>query len=696
MMTGMVIMRKSRIAVILLMAGMASWAQVTTDFTLTAYPAVSIPLGPSLEDGTPLYTVGGGFSLRGDYTLPFARFLYTGVALDLDVVPINATASALTLLSLGGQAGIQVYPIKRLGVRLAGFGGEYMGMISAGTIFNPFIGGMADLSYLISPSLSIGLGASFKYGYTPTGPAYYGLGASIGVRYHVGAGGGAGKIRIEPSLQPIFPLFYSYYDKNPAGSLSLTNNGSAPMQDMKVSFFVKQFMDQPKTCWSGGELAVGEEKKLDVYALFKDSIFAVTEATKVAGEISVGYKYFGRDMTASYPVTVTILNRNGITWDDTRKAASFVTTNDDNLRGFAASAVPDARSRGTPAVNKNFRSAMALFDALNVHGIGYLPPPNSSYAEKSENKAYVDYVQFPVQTLQVKAGDCSDISILYAALLEFTGIRTAFITMPGHIFLAFSLDMDSKTAQGTFMNTADQLILRDDGAWMPVEITLVKKGFLKAWEMGAQEWRAASANGRAGFVRPGEGWEEDDPGNTGDIVKAPVTPPDSEKVWASYSAELKAFYASDFKPRIDETLKALSAKKGDVKLLNRLGVLYARFGMYKEAQQQFEAIIKKDAMNVSALVNIGNILFLNGKADAAMSYFNRALSVSPSLSAALQGLIMAGYELARKDVVDEATSRLKAVDPGALDHLSSLGITAAAGTSRAASMDKEMTTWTDE
>ena len=48
------------------------------------------------------------------------------------------------------------------------------------------------------------------------------------------------------------------------------------------------------------------------------------------------------------------------------------------------------------------------------------------------DKNAVDFLQFPRQTLVYGAGDCDDISILYNSLLESVGIRTAFITIPGH------------------------------------------------------------------------------------------------------------------------------------------------------------------------------------------------------------------------------------------------------------------------
>ena len=148
-------------------AGAALNAQVTSDFTLTANPTVNIPMGPCLADGTPFYTLGGGVSIKGEYSLPFAQFLYTGLVLDADFLPINASTKSVTLLSLGPEIGVQFFPFPRLGLKVAGYGGYYAGMVQAGTVINPFAGGLFDISYLLNTSLSVGAGASFKYYFTP-------------------------------------------------------------------------------------------------------------------------------------------------------------------------------------------------------------------------------------------------------------------------------------------------------------------------------------------------------------------------------------------------------------------------------------------------------------------------------------------------------------------------------------------------
>jgi len=672
----------------------AADAQVTSDFSFMASPSVNIPLGPALADGTPFYSLGGGISFRGEYTPPFAQYLYTGLELDADLIPILNSQKSLTLLSAGPILGFQLYPFQRFALRVAGFGGMYAGMVEAGTSFNPFVGGLFDASYLISPSFSLGLGASFKYSFTSTSPIYEGIGINIGARYHIGAGTGMGVIKVEPDVAPIFPLFYSYYDKNDAGTLKIRNTGTAPVQNVEVSFYVKQFMDQPKPTWQGKELARGQEVSAKVYALFTDRIFQVTEETKVAGEVQVSYTYLGQEVKTSYPVSVIIRNRNAMTWSDTNKAAAFVTTNDPWVRSFTARAVPDARSaKGRQAINANFRAAMSLFDAENLLGVSYLPDP-VTFASKVAKQDAVDYLQFPAQTLEVKAGDCDDLSILYTSLLESAGIETAFITIPGHIYMAFNVDIDPRQAASVF-GGQDDLIIRDGTTWIPVEITRVKDGFLKAWQTGAQEWRNAVASRNAAFYPIRNAWATYAPANTGDIIKSQVIPPDSSKIFDAYSAELQAFFVASFQPRIKVIMDALKTKKDDPKLLNSLGVLYARFGMYPEARKQFELIVKNGGEVASALVNLGNIEYLAGKNDAAFSYFSRAIAKSPRNSAALQGVAFTGYELGKSDDVNVALATLKETDPDAAERLSGLG-SAAVGSSRAASSDKEISTWTDD
>jgi transglutaminase-like putative cysteine protease len=685
---------KAKLAIFLSMclASTFAYAQVTSDFTLTVNPMVDIPLGPNLTDGTSFYTIGGGISLKGEYSLPFAQFIYTGLVFDANFAPINASENILTLLSLGPEIGLQVFPITRLGLRIAGIGGWYAGMVTEGTAINGFAGGALDISWLVNPSLTLGVGATYKRYFTPTEAIYEGIGINLGVRYHIGAEGTRASIWVEPAVRPIFPLFYGYYDKNAAGTIMVRNTSPGPVQDVTVSFYVKQYMDAPKICWQYSQLSRDEEKDIPLFALFSNSIFGVTEQTRVAGVVEISFKYLGTESKSSYPVTVTINNRNGMVWDDTNKTAAFVTSNDPSIRSLIARVVPDARSKGKPAINSAFRSAIALFEAMRIYGVRYVPDPKA-FASKVVNTEDVDYLQFASQTLELKAGDCDDLSILYSTLLESAGIETAFITVPGHIYIAFDTGLDQAGARSTFSKPED-LIIQDGRAWLPVEITRVKDGFLKAWQTGAQEWRAGSASSVAALYPVHKAWETYSPANVGDMLKAKVGTVDSTKVYNAFAAELEKFFDADFQPRISR-LQADLKKKADPALQNKLGVLYARFGMYGEASQQFSAVVKQNGDVPSALINLGNIAYLSAKYKDAAAYYARALAKAPMSSAALQGAVLSAYELGDAASVQGALAKLKEADPAAAERLAALDASSGTtdSTRRAAAFEKEVSSW---
>jgi tetratricopeptide (TPR) repeat protein len=692
-------MKKSCFLALALCAWAASGisAQITGNFTMTATPTFNIPFGPTLSGSsdTLLYGYGYGASLRGEFAMPFHRPLSGGIVVDADFAPVKESTKTASFLGASGEIAYKLFPIQRLGLRAGVRGGFYHAMLAAESFTQPYMAGSFDIDYLINPTISFGLGASYK-AYFPLGEIYSGLGLNLGILVHLGASKGG--VKVVPSIQPIFPLFYSYYDKNPVGSIELRNASTSELKDLSVSFFVRQFMEQPKDCWSAEGLAAGAAKTVPAYALFKDSIFGVTEGTKVAGEVIVSYSYLGREVKESFPVTVVVNNRNGMTWDDTRKAAAFVTSMDPGVRSFALPIAAMARTRGSQAVSTNFRIAMAVFDALKIHGIGYVSDPAAPFETKAANKEAVDYLQFPVQTLTYRGGDCDDLSILYAALLESAGIGTAFLTIPGHIYVAFDLGMGVQEAKGFFRDSAS-LISREGEAWLQVEVTRVQDGFLKAYQTGIQEWASAASKDEAAFFPIREAWQQYAPANTGSLVKDIPAAPDAKIAGEAYDAELQRFYIAEYKPRID-AVQAEIAKGGEVsKLRNRLGVLYARFGMMAEAKREFDFVAgvkgQGGAILASALINLGNISYLGSKYAEAFDYYGRALAITPDSAVATLGYMRAGFELGKAAETNAAMKTLRTLDPPSAAKYAYMG-DEGYSLGRAASAEKEITSWSDE
>jgi len=680
------------LAIVFLVLGTLVCAQVTSDFSLLVNPTLNIPLGPN-EGGTPFYSIGGGLSLKGEYNFPFFPYMYGGVALDVDFNPILNAGKALIVLAGGPEIGFRYSPFPRFNIKAFGYGGMYFGTAAGGSVFNPFVAGGADLSFLLNPSMNIGIGATYKYHFLPEDYLYQGIGVNIGVSYNIGASKRRAEIQITPQIQQIFPLFFTYYDKNPAGNLILKNNEREKIEDLKVSFYVKQFMDQPKLSAEIEQLQRGEELEIPVYALFTDEIFSVTEGLKVAGEIQLDYRYLGIERVDSVPVTVTINNRNAMTWDDDRKAAAFVTAKDELVLGFAKQVASLVSNEGSTAINSNFRSALALFEFLSRYGIGYVVDPVTPYSELSENKEAIDFIQFPAQTLAFKAGDCDDIAILYSAMLEAIGVRTAFITAPGHIYMAFAVGMDPEQARKTFLKP-DDLIFKDGETWVPVEITLVKDGFIKAWQIGAKEWRETSQNGTAKFYPIRDAWSVYEPVAFSEYRPA-IIPPSESDIRSEYVREMDRFISAEVDPRASKLKAEIRSSGGSLRLVNNLGVLYAKYGLLEDAAGQFEQILRSGEYP-AALVNLGNIYYLKGEMRRSLQYYQRALERSPDNAVALLGVAKASYELEEYASVDNALAKLEDLDPDKAKQFSFLG-SGASDTARASqAATKEVFSWDDE
>jgi tetratricopeptide (TPR) repeat protein len=462
-------------------------------------------------------------------------------------------------------------------------------------------------------------------------------------------------------LYNIFPVLFKFYDENPVGRAVVKNSDSVTVTDVKLSFFVKRYMDLPKKIEAAKELRSGEEKTVDIYALFSDGVLEITEGTKVAGELILEYNYNGKVYERRRVETVRIYDRNATRWDDDRKAAAFVTAKDPVVLRFAKNSAGMISDRGSAAINKNLRTAIAFHSAMSLYEIGYVVDPLTPYKELSKNKAAVDFLQFPKQTLDYRAGDCDDLSILYSAMLESVGIETAFITIPGHIFVAFSVDMRPDEARMNFLRP-DDLIFRDNKTWIPVEVTALNDGFLYAWQAGAKQWREAVARNNEGFYPVHDSWKMYEPvGLPGGTERIDFSARD--ELVSLYQKEVTKFIEREIYPKVIKLQTEIKNSDEDPDYINRLGVLYARYGLIERAEREFGKILDKDEGHIPALVNMGNVYFYEKDMDRALVYYEKAYENAPQNPTVMLGYARVNHELENYGIVRRVYDKLKKADP---------------------------------
>ncbi len=423
-------------------------------------------------------------------------------------------------------------------------------------------------------------------------------------------------------------------------------------------------------CGQSFTLEPGEEKTVNLFGLFTSDLMGITEGTKASAKISLTYTMGGKEKTADYTPVLEVYNRNALTWDDDRKIASFITAKDPEILGFAKNVTNWMQEIKNPAVDENLQKGMVLFEAVKAYGIRYEVDPSTPFAELSGQKTAVDFLQFPRQTLHYSNGDCDDLTSLYTALLEAVGVETAVITIPGHIYGAFALKTSPDEARRTF-SRPDELIITDNKVWVPVEITLFQETFEKAWQTGAKEWRSNSSKKQGNIYPNHESWQTYQA--VGFNEGAPISLPDRAGVTEAFKNSISRYVDKEIYPQVAQIQKKLQQSNQKYRYENKLGVLYARYGLYDRAGDTFKKIVQTKEYKPS-LINLGNILFIKADFEGSAGYYQRVLNRDPSNKAALLGVSRCNHELENYGMAAKTYRKLKEIDPGLAMHFAYLDL----------------------
>jgi DNA-binding beta-propeller fold protein YncE len=422
----------------------------------------------------------------------------------------------------------------------------------------------------------------------------------------------------------VFASSYKYYETHPVGKIVIRNTSGMELSKIKAAFSIRDYMDYP-TEIEIESLPAQQQKELQLKPIFNNRILEVTENTSLQSQIALSFYFSGEQKTVTRSFPVTLYERHAMVWDQKAKLGGFVTPKDPPLADFTR-AVIRHHVDAYPNLPQPLVFARALYDALGVLGVKYIVDPTSPYQGASQS-ASVDYLQYPRDTLARRSGDCDDLSILFAAGLENLGIETAFVDVPGHVFIMFNSGVPDR--ERATLGMPDQLLVSYQGAvWIPVEMTIVGESFTRAWQKGAEEIAEWSDKGKADFVSTEKSWDQFKPATLPhtDFRPAAAT---REEIESKFKGELDALA----KTRLDNLsrayLAALKKNPRNADALGKLGILYAENGLLTEALEQFRKITAIDPKNAIALNNIGNIHYLQNRTAEAKAAYEASLASEP-------------------------------------------------------------------
>jgi tetratricopeptide (TPR) repeat protein len=440
------------------------------------------------------------------------------------------------------------------------------------------------------------------------------------------------------SLENLFPALMRKYQDHPVGKITLVNPLDEPVTDLRVEVFINAYMDFPSPARGPDRLGPGETAAFDLTVHFNQSILSLEEDLPVQAGITAAYREGGEEYRVTANKTVTLYRKSALTWEDTAKLAAFITPNESTVASFALRGAGGTEASQVLRFGGPFARAMTIYDTLGAYGINYVEDPQSPFAGKTSDRKAIDTVRFPRTTLYYKSGDCDDTTALLASLFEAAGIQTAIMTSPGHVFLAF--DTGEPRSNLRFFQAEGLEAMADEGTgtlWLPLESTDPGAGFFEAWKRASRLVREHRPADGIEFLPVSEAWKTYPPLPLPERVLPIIEPAPGRtaEVSGRTSSNLERALYAEPAARLAAELAALdtAARPADAAkragLLNRIGILHARFGRLEQAEKALTRGLRENPGSAALAVNYGNLLIIRGRPSEAAEFLERTAKLRP-------------------------------------------------------------------
>jgi hypothetical protein len=120
----------------------------------------------------------------------------------------------------------------------------------------------------------------------------------------------------------------------------------------------------------------------------------------------------------------------------------------------------------------------------------------------SDPRATAEFVQYPKQTLELKGGDCDDLSVCFSSLLESIGIETALVDYNNdknlkHVNVMFNSKLNPEQAYLISNNDSKYFVRKNqngnDELWINIETTSLTD-FDTAWTVASDKFQLEALN----------------------------------------------------------------------------------------------------------------------------------------------------------------------------------------------------------
>ena len=432
-------------------------------------------------------------------------------------------------------------------------------------------------------------------------------------------------------IENVFASLYRHYEQpgSGIGSIKLKNVTDQPLTAW-ISFQAKPYTQSQ----SADTVIVPPRSSIDfpLRAVFNSQILYANEG-RLNGEVKINYEYKKAQHATTGAVDFALCGKNYLTWDDPGKAAAFVTDDDPLVRTFVDQALKKAPAFDDASWFSQFNmsQAMIIFRALQAYGIRYRADPVTPFAALKDtlrgSRFRLDKIQYPAELLAKddRAGDCDDLSALYASMLQYAGLPAAFVSGPGHIFIMFDTQIPIAPCRRNLPISPNLFVKRRGTLWIPIETTMIPAStFSEAWR------RAANTIDSTWQIYDVIANQEKYPPASRGVLRVQKSLAPLPDFAAALDADLAALnlMKNDWLQKVENKLEENAAGLPPLrasKARNVYGVLLGQYDELSRAKEQFQKVLKLDSTFASGWNNLANVEFINGNFNPAEKLYKKAL-----------------------------------------------------------------------
>lgn len=426
-------------------------------------------------------------------------------------------------------------------------------------------------------------------------------------------------IEIVPvNLDYIFAANYKYYFSNPLGKVIIRNNIHTDFENLKLSFFIKEYMDFSYDIVVDS-LPANSQKEILINAVLNNKILTVSETTPVQARLTLQYYFDTQEKEVSLNIPVKILSRNSIVWDDPRRLANFITVKDPIISDLAKM-IAMKKNEIKSDIDDNIKVFSLFYRYFSDLGVRYIEDPVTPYNLSRSSYSIIDTVQYPRNLIRIKAGDCDDLTALFASLLEAAGIETVLMDYNDHITLMFELKNPSNP-----LVAEDMVIEYDSKYYLPIEVTLLGKDVYSSLDYAVKEYKLKKEKVKFYPVR--EMISIYEPPTFTQDSEVQITLPSDLVEEATKDIELIENRYYDYYENYYRTILSEEPQDNDAKL--KLATIYAIRSKYEEAKKIFESVLEENPTDPVALNNLANIYHIKSDFEKASKLYEMAHQADP-------------------------------------------------------------------